>query len=144
MAGAVFSRHALVRLVLFGLLGLGLFGLGMVVLARRVGCSESQITKIETGRVAPERRPLLRTIAGRLIVGQAKNQMVAGRFREARAALAMARRLGLEPPGQVLRLAARLPAWPTAQACRLAIRLRQRWHHRAFGSDRAPSTQSIE
>ena len=88
--------------------------------------------------VAPERRRLLRSIADRLIAGQVKNQLVAGRFHEARTALATARELGLDPPARGLSLAVRLPAWPTAQACRLVIGVRQRWRRVSRTSSLTP------
>lgn len=82
---------------------------------------------------SPERSVLLRTLAQRLIRAQAKDQVVAGCFREARAALAMGQTLGLGSPAWSLALATRLPPWPTALVCRLCIRLRQRYRSRAPG-----------
>lgn len=93
---------------------------------------------ISIGRPAVdvERAVLLRSIARRLIVNQAKNLFIVGRFGAARAALEAARQLGLGRPALSLTLATYLPPWPIAPLCRLAIRLRQRVRRGLPGRDR--------
>lgn len=90
-----------------------------VELARR-------LVELSGGVSSPARAALLHGTARRLIVSQAKDHFVAGRFGEARAALRAAPAVGLGLPARALALATRLPPWPTAPVCRLGLRLRRR------------------
>jgi glycosyltransferase involved in cell wall biosynthesis len=85
------------------------------------------------GEVGEPRARLLRRIARRLVLNQAKHQFLAGRIDAARASVAALGELGLGPVPGWLDLGLRLPAGPAAAACRLGIRLNRRLRRLAAG-----------